>query len=177
MSNYCSVWGRCLTPSSVHKHQVMALCNGPIVSCHGSQSACESSGPSGGERHFTLNIHVVLLVLIGWRTLRQWISNIIMNKPSLCAFKQHTQTSSVLFFNTLYHVFVKCWLHFTCIFFSHEFMGIKGKKNRWQCVDVGVSSALTLTSRWYQILNFLVLFFLSLHCSLTLWEYYNCLLL
>lgn len=98
MSNYCSVWGRRLTLSSAHKHQVMALCNGPIVSCHGSQSASESSGPSGGEGHFTLNIHVVLLVIIGWRILRQWIANMIMNKPPLYTFLSTLQTSSVLFF-------------------------------------------------------------------------------
>lgn len=30
---------------------------------HGSQSASKSSGPHGGEGHFTLNIHVVLLWL------------------------------------------------------------------------------------------------------------------
>lgn len=56
-------------------------CNGPIVSCHGSQSTSESLGPSGGALHFTLNIHVVLLVIIGWRTLRQWTANITMNNP------------------------------------------------------------------------------------------------
>lgn len=47
------------------------LCNGPIVSCHGSQSSSQSSGHPEERGHFTSNIHVVLLVIIDAGTLRK----------------------------------------------------------------------------------------------------------
>lgn len=84
-------------------------CNGPIVSCHGSQSTSESLGPSGGALHFTLNIHVVLLVIIGWRTLRQWTANITMNNPPPHHTPPHLTPSTA---HAPHHVFVQRELHF-----------------------------------------------------------------
>lgn len=161
MSNYCSVWGHRLTQSSAHKHRVMALCNGPIVSCHGSQSAGESSEPSRGKGHFTLNIHVVLPVIMGRRTLRRY-----SHTPSLCTSNSKLRWAQCWLWC---HVFVNSLLQFRSIFVSPYFTGIDEA-----CKCLSVSSPLTLTSRWYQIFSFPVFVFscLSLKCFLTLWHIY-----
>lgn len=62
-------------------------------------------------------------------------------------------------------VFLSSYLceRFASVHFCIRLFWVYSKNNRWQCEDA-VSSPLALTSRWYQILNFLFfVFFMAPH--------------
>lgn len=84
---------------------------------------------------FTLNIHVVLELITGWRSLRQCVSDIIMN--SLLLSNRETP-AECFFLNTSAHCLVKCLLLFTFLNFSSDFLEKKIDDRMCECVYVCV---------------------------------------